>query len=86
MEPVTVDDETAQDTRLARLGALLEAHRSVVIAALEEATEDHIDRLGAYCYDCGEGPDELCETHATDLERADEYRRTVEELRAALDH
>jgi hypothetical protein len=57
-----------------------------MIAALEEAAEGRIDRVEAYCYDCGEAPDELCETHATDLERADEYRRTLEQLRAALGH
>ncbi len=54
------------------------------MAAIEDAAGARVDRTEAYCDDCAEFPDGQCETHAGDRERADKYRRTLEELRVVL--
>jgi hypothetical protein len=77
-------DQAAELVDAAALRDRLRALGPLLWAALEDAADDRMERADGYCYDCAVSPDERCETHAEDLERADEYRRTLEELRALM--
>ncbi len=56
----------------------------VVGAALEEAAAACLEGGEGWCRDCEESSSGLCDTHREDRDRAEEYRRTADELRAVL--
>lgn len=71
--------------RAAALRKLLAAHGPILLAALVDAADDRVERADSYCIDCVHAGEQRCETHRDDVERAAEYRRTYDELWAALD-
>jgi hypothetical protein len=56
---------------------------ATVLAALDFAAEYRRYRASLTCAACAVHPAELCEDHATDLDRADEYDRLAAKLREA---
>ena len=66
------------------LRELLRIHRPVILAALDEAAAERVERTQSSCTDCVQSAEERCEDHRADLERAAEYRRTSDALAAAL--
>jgi bacterioferritin-associated ferredoxin len=67
------------------LRELLRIHRPVILAALDEAAAERVERTQSSCTDCVHSAEERCEDHRADLERAAEYRRTSDALAAALE-
>jgi hypothetical protein len=66
------------------LRELISTLRPLLLAALDDAIEDRLERADGYCYDCGASENGRCATHQDDLDRAAEYRRTYDALFAAL--
>ncbi len=75
---------TTQATATIGAWAVVTSHRDQILAALEDAADDRVERADGYCYDCVQAATRRCEIHETDLERAQEYRSACDELRAAL--
>jgi hypothetical protein len=48
--------------------------------ALADAEAYRRERAAAYCYDCSAAPQEACETHLDDLDRADAYAELGRQL------
>ncbi len=62
---------------------LSQADAATAIDALEFAAEYRRYRASLTCQACAEHPAELCEDHATDLDRADEYDRLATQITEA---
>ena len=56
---------------------------ATVADALAVAAEYRRYRASLNCGDCAVSPSELCEDHATDLDRADEYDTVAKRIEAA---
>ncbi len=66
--------------------AILQTCAPLVLAALEDAAGARIEHTEGWCLDCVDSAEEFCGTHQEDRDRADEYRRTFDELWAVLGH
>lgn len=64
------------------LAGLAQAQRELVLMALADAIEARRERAGVHCDDCSVHPAGLCEDHAADLDRADDYDALRRELEA----
>ena len=67
------------------LRELLRMHGAVILAALDEAAAERVERTQSSCTDCVRSAEKRCEDHRADLQRAAEYRRTSDALAAALE-
>ena len=76
--------QAADLIRAAALRELFRIHGLTVLAALEDAAADRVERADGYCLDCVDAEEGRCETHQGDLDRAAEYRRTFDALHTAL--
>jgi len=63
------------------LREFLRIHGPVILAALDEAAAERVERTQSSCTDCVRSAEQRCE----DLERAAEYRRTSDAQAAALE-
>lgn len=70
--------------RSAALRELLRTHGPVLLAALDEAADERVERVSSACADCARSLEGRCMDHETDLERAAEYRRTRDALSTLL--
>jgi hypothetical protein len=61
---------TAANLRRAKVSAVDEVQRDVILDALDDAVEYRHDRGGRACGECEAAPDGLCADHGADLERA----------------
>jgi hypothetical protein len=78
-------DDAAALIRARNLRELLSRHRALMLAALEDAAADRMERADVYCVDCARSERGRCATHQGDLDRAAEYRRTFDALAAAFE-
>jgi hypothetical protein len=78
--PELTCDQAIDLVRSAALRELLRTHGPVLLAALEEAADERVERAGYACIDCARSLEGRCMDHETDLERAAEYRRTHDAL------
>jgi hypothetical protein len=60
-----------------------EADRAIVFDGLAVAAEFRRYRASLTCEACAQNPAELCQDHATDLDRADEYDRLARQITEA---
>ena len=67
------------------LRELFRIHGPVILAALDEAAAERVERTHSSCTDCVRSAEKPCEDHRADLQRAAEYRRTSDALAAALE-
>jgi hypothetical protein len=67
------------------LRELLRIHGPVILAALDEAAAERVERTQSSCTDRVGSAEERCADHRADLERAAKYRRTPDALAAALE-
>jgi hypothetical protein len=67
------------------LRELFRIHGPVILAALDDAAAERVERTQSCCTECVQSAEERCEDHRADLERAAEYRRTSDALAAALE-
>jgi hypothetical protein len=77
-------DQAIELVRSAALRELLRTHGPVLLAALQEAADERVERVGNACVDCARSHEGRCMDHQTDLERAAEYRRTHDVLSALV--
>ena len=76
--------QAANLVRAAALRELLSRIGPTLLAALDDAAEDRIERADSYCIDCVDAGGSRCDTHQGDLDQSAEYRRTYDTLHAAL--